>query len=108
MPRLANNTTPLLTQALATTSLLLLGSLVTKLLLEGTGTTADAAQELLRQALHWRDVASQDADPTLRLQHAATASTLVKAARTLARDTDLERILGMDVPRLARSWTRRC
>lgn len=93
----------LFAQAVATTTVLIAASLVSKLLLEGNEGPAGYAQELLRQALHWRDVATQDADAALRLQHATAASTLLQAARTITRDADLERATGMDVPRLARS-----
>ena len=89
-------------QAVATTSALLLFSLTTKLLLETPDLTAAHALELLHQATHWREVAAQDADPALRLQHAATASTLLHAARTFARDAELERGSGVNVSRLAR------
>lgn len=89
-------------QAVATTSTLFLVSLVTKLLLEGPDAQGEHGRELLRQATHWRDVAGQDADPLLRLQHAAVASALLQAARTVARDADLERASGINVPRLAR------
>ena len=93
----------MLAQAASTTAVLLLLSLLTKLLFEAHEGVGSHARELLRQALHWRDVAAQDADGALRLQHAATASALLQAARTLLRDVELERASGVDVPRLARS-----
>tara|TARA_Y100000813_G_C23848869_1_gene205581 strand:+ start:89 stop:439 length:351 start_codon:yes stop_codon:yes gene_type:complete len=89
-------------QAVATTAALLVFSLVTKVLLETPDASGAHALELLHQAAHWREVAAQDSDPALRLQHAATASTLLNAARTLARDAELERGCGVNVPRLAR------
>lgn len=98
---------PLFAQAVATTTVLFVAALLSKLLLEGNETTAGYAQELMRQALHWRDVATQDSDPALRLQHATAASTLLQAARTITRDADLERATGVDVPRLARSLETR-
>lgn len=93
----------MLAQAVSTTAILLGVSLLSKLLLETHVPVGGHAHELLRQAVHWRDVALQDADPATRLQHLATAAALLQAARTIARDADLERASGVDVPRLARS-----
>jgi hypothetical protein len=95
----------MLAHAMTTTAALVVLSLVSKVLLESHESTA-AALELLRQATHWRDVAAQEADVALQLQHAATAAALLTAARTVVRDVDLERASGTDVPRLARSLTR--
>lgn len=90
-------------QAVSTTTVLFLVSLLSKLLYEPAHEGAVHAHELLRQAVYLRDVAAQDADSTLKLQHAAAAAATLQAARTIARDTDLERASGFDVPRLARS-----
>ena len=90
-------------QAVSTTTVLFLVALLSKLLYEPGHETASHAHELLRQAVHLRDVAQQDTEPTLKLQHAAAAAATLQAARTIARDTDLERASGLDVPRLARS-----
>lgn len=97
----------LFAQAVSTTGALFVLSIVTKLLLENRGEASESAHELLRQALHWREVSAQDADDALRLQHASTAAALLQAARTVARDADLERAAGVDVPRLARSLEAR-
>lgn len=96
----------MLQHALTVTAVLVLVSLFSKLLADehhAGGRTV----ELLQQALHMRDVATQDADPALRLQHAASAVAFLQAARTMARDADLERESGVDVPRLARSLEAR-
>jgi hypothetical protein len=90
-------------QAVSTTTVLLVVSLLSKLLYEPSHEGASVSHELLRQAVHLRDVALQDADGTLKLQHAAAAAATLQAARTLARDADLERASGLDVSRLARS-----
>lgn len=92
----------MLTQAVSTTAALFLAAVLSKILLDSHDAGGHAS-ELMRQALHWRDVSVQDSDPVLRLQHAATAAALLSAARGLCGDADLERASGMDVPRLARS-----
>jgi hypothetical protein len=98
----------LFAQAAFGTAALFTFSLVSKLLLETPGEgVSGSAHELLRQAIHWRDVAAQDADDAMRLQHASTAAALLQAARTIARDSDLELVAGVDVPRLARSLQAR-
>jgi hypothetical protein len=96
----------MLAHAAATTAVLGAASVASKLFETqevSAASTRRAAEELLHQSLHWRDVALQDADPALRLQHAAAAATLLQAARTVACDADLERASGMDVARLARA-----
>lgn len=90
-------------QAVSTTTVLLVVSLLSKLLYEPAHEGGIHSHELLRQAVHLRDVALQDADGTLKLQHAAAAAATLQAARTIVRDADLERASGLDVPRLARS-----
>lgn len=91
----------LVQHTLATTTALLVLSLVSKLLVA----PADDAHgpELLRQALHWRDVARQDASAALRLQHGATAAAYLQCARVVARDDELERAVGLSVPQLHRA-----
>ena len=93
----------ILSHAVTVTGLLLAGSLMCKLLGEDADAHHTPAAELFRQALHWREIATQDNDSALRLQHAASASAMLQAARTLLRDADLERATGMDVSRLART-----
>lgn len=94
-------------QAGATTGLLFAASLISKIVFDPHADASRSAYELLRQALHARDLAAQDADATLRLQHSTQAATLMQAARTLARDVDLERLSGIDVSRLSRSLETR-
>ena len=93
------------THAVATTAVLTMAVLLSKAAGEvgRAPAHADRAAELLWQALHWRDVAAQDGDAALRLQHLAAASATLHAARTLARDADLERASSIDVSRLART-----
>lgn len=63
------------------------------------------AVDLVRQAMHWRDVAlkGDKDDALLRLQHHAMALALLHASRTLKSDPELERAVGFDVARTARS-----
>lgn len=95
----------MLALATVTTAGLLLLAVASKVVMDDVPT--DHAPELLRQAIHWRDVSVQDTDPVVRLQHTAMASALVQASRALARDSDLERAVGIDVPRLGRSLETR-
>lgn len=94
----------MLAHAVSTTTVLLGVSLLTKLLLESHAPAGGHAHELLRQAIHWRDVSVQDGAAAMALQHAAMASAFLQAARAVAaRDADLERVSGVDLARLARS-----
>ena len=96
----------MLSQAVATTTVLLVVSLVTKLAFESGDAPGDGGGELVRQAVHFRTLATQDADAALRLQHLAMALAYVDAARALHRDETLERSSGRDVARLARHLER--
>ena len=99
----------MLAQAVSTSLVLLLGSLLAKLLVDTHDTTSVGgnAHSLLRQALHWRDVAAQDVDPIMQLQHAASGAAFLHAARTISKDSELERIAGVDVSKLARGLEKR-
>lgn len=97
----------MLSQAIATTTVLLVVSLVTKLAFESGDASGDSGGgELVRQAVHFRTLATQDADAALRLQHLAMALAYIDAARALHRDETLERSSGRDVARLARHLER--
>lgn len=95
----------MLTQAMTTTSMLVMASLLSKLVATSQTASADHSKsyELLRSCIHWRDLAQQDTDLVLRLQHAATAAALLQSSRMLARDVDLERASGMDISNLVQS-----
>lgn len=93
----------MLAQAASTTAVLFLASLLCKLCYEGAESSPSSAAELLREALHWRDVAAQDTDPAMRLQHAASAAAMLNAARMVAKDVVLERASQLDVPKLAKT-----
>lgn len=58
---------------------------------------------LLREAMHLRTLAQQDSDPAVKLFHYAQASAYVQAARSMARDAELEQSAGLDVTRLTRA-----
>lgn len=88
-------------QAVATTSALVALCVFARLLHDERHAESPA-HALVQQALHWREVAAQDGDAGLRLQHAATAAALLQAARAVERDGALERASGIDVPKLAR------
>lgn len=69
--------------------------------------TTSAAAELAARAMQWRETAVQDSDPALRLQHMATALAYMHAARSLARDGDIEQLVGFDVARSMRMLEKR-
>lgn len=92
----------MIVQAAATTSALVALCVFARLLHDERHAESPA-HALVQQALHWREVAAQDGDAALRLQHATTAATLLQAARAVAQDDALERASGMDVPKLARA-----
>ena len=90
--------------AITSTVLLVVLALTSRMLvLEPISPDALKAQELLRQCLHWRDLAMQDTDAVLRLQHATTAHAYLQSARYVSTDVHLERSSGMDIQRLAHS-----
>lgn len=91
----------MLAHAASTTAVLFCVALATKLLTEPQAGGVGGG-ELVRQSLHWRDVAAQDADTRLKLQHATYAAALLHAARTVSSDILLEQAVGIDIPRLAR------
>ena len=96
----------MIAQAASTTGVLLLIALISKVMYEdarATSSTTGAAVELLQRAIQWREYATQDGNASLRLQHAAMAAAMLEAARSIARERDLERAAGIDVSRLARS-----
>lgn len=95
----------MLTQVMTTTSMLVMVSLLSKLMATSQAASAEQAKsyELLRNCIHWRDLAQQDTDLVLRLQHATTAAALLQSSRMLARDIDLERASGMDISNLVKS-----
>ena len=96
----------MIAQAASTTGVLLLVALISKVMYEdarATSSTTSAAVELLQRAIQWREYATQDGNASLRLQHAAMAAAMLEAARSIARERDLERAAGIDVSRLARS-----
>lgn len=90
----------MLLQIGTTTFLLAAAALVSKFAAEPGLGGSSIALELMRACLHWRDLAQQDTDAVLRLQHAATAAAYLQASRRAARDADLERACGLDVARL--------
>ena len=88
--------------AVATTGGLILLSCATRIGTDFvTGNTA-LSRDLLDMALHWMNVANQDADPVLRFQHSAMAIASLAAARRGTRESDLERASSLDVSRLSR------
>lgn len=96
----------MIAQAASTTGILLLAAVMAKVMYEdarATSSTTSAAVEFLQRAIQWREYATQDGNAGLRVQHAAMAVAMLDAARTLARERDLERAAGIDVSRLARS-----
>lgn len=97
----------MLQQALFVSSGVLVVSLVTRLFGDPDASSAEQSGDLIQMALHWRDVAAQDTDAALRLQHASTAAAYVHAARALTRDDALDRTVGLDVARLARHMDKR-
>lgn len=90
----------------AMTAGLLAVSLGTRMVNDPEAHVAEQATELVFRALQSRDLSAQDADSVLRLQHCVAASTMLTAARMLTRDDELERSVGVDVSRLARSLDR--
>lgn len=74
-------------------------SILSKLLLEHPGRNIEEhIHSMVRQALHWRNVAAAETKHTpLHLTHLVTASTYLQAARLLSDDVMLERLTGMDV-----------
>ena len=96
----------MITQAASTTGVLLLAAVLAKVMYEdarASSSTTNAAVEFLQRAIQWREYSTQDGHAGLRLQHAAMAVAMLEAARSLARERDLERAAGLDVSRLARS-----
>ena len=57
---------------------------------------------LLRSAAQWRDMAVQDQNPLVALQHAVSAQTYARAARAILSDVALERLGHVDVRALVR------
>ena len=92
----------MISSVISTTSMLVFASLGSKLLLsQPVSNSASKAYELLRNCLQWKDMAYQDTDIVLRLQHASTAAAFLQAARIMARDAELERASGIDINNLA-------
>lgn len=91
----------MLAHAVCTSGILAVASVVSKAVTDPSE-RASGAVELLRQALHWQDVAVQDSDPALRLQHATRAQAMLDAARIVMTDIELERSSGVHVQRTAR------
>ena len=61
------------------------------------------ASDLLQRTMHWSEMATQDREAAVRLQHSAMAMAYLDAARSMSRDDELERACGVDVDRLAKT-----
>tara|TARA_B100000214_G_scaffold286689_1_gene216315 strand:- start:472 stop:858 length:387 start_codon:yes stop_codon:yes gene_type:complete len=53
--------------------------------------------KLLSSALKWKNIASQDSLPFVKLQHLILASSYLSAARQISKDSELENITGADL-----------
>ena len=60
-------------------------------------------REVMRLAVHRRELAESTESNLLKHQHYTTALGMLSAARCLATDRDLERMAGMDIPHLLHS-----
>lgn len=98
----------MLVPATAVTSAVVLAALLTKLFdADASGGAAAIAVDLVRQAAYWEEVAEQDADRSLQLQHLSMALALLQAARTLLPDNELERKVGHSVARVQHELEQR-
>lgn len=59
--------------------------------------------DLLNKSLKWRKIAAQDSQPFLKLQHLIFSSAYISAARQIAKDSELEKIMGIDLLKLRKS-----
>lgn len=91
----------MLTHCLVVTVGLIVVSVLSKVIFDGGVTTEHQSRMLVEQAVHWRDVAKNDVDDIVKLEHYVTASTFLSAARSIANDVVVERASGVDVVRLA-------
>ena len=96
----------MLTHCLAVTTGLIVVSILSKVLFENNVTAEQQIRMLVDQSLHWRDVATNDKNPVVKLEHFVTASTFLNAARSIANDVEVERASGIDVARLAQELER--
>lgn len=92
----------MIAQATATAISLLVCSLASKLIFESLAIDPNL-REVMRLAVHRRELAESTESNLLKLQHYTTALGMLSAARCLATDRDLERMTGMDIPHLLRS-----
>ena len=61
---------------------------------------AKGMKQLLQEAARWSAVSEQDSNALLRVMHATYAMAYVNAARSLAEDSDLQRVTGVRVEEL--------
>lgn len=98
----------MLAHAATTTSLLVAGSLLSKMMVvREEDFEPSVPHDLLARTTHWQAIADETQDDLLKLQHYVTAYTFLQAAQSLASDTSLEQATGLDVSRLARSLRHR-
>ena len=94
----------MITQAIFSTASLGFIAIVSRMLTENSVTDEHGAgMQLMYESLHWRDVALQDTDAIVRLQHSAMALAYLQGARSTTRDIVLERSLGMDINKFSKS-----
>lgn len=83
--------------------MLAVASVFTKVLVgESVSPERLKSYEMFNNCIHWRDIAYQDTNIVLRMQHAVTALTFLKSARMLSRDSTLEHMFATDVERLSK------
>jgi hypothetical protein len=92
---------PHVVSSLVTTGGLFALAVFSKILCEPAN-SQELGRELLDQALQWRHYADEDTAPLMKLQHALYSNAYLHAARTTIRDSELERIAGIDIRKLKR------
>ena len=85
----------------------LCASVAAKVMETPDATASNISTDLAQQALYWKDIACNDENLVIRLQHYITSATLLQVARSLSSDQELERVSGVDVAKVSRSVDNR-
>ena len=95
------NTSQHLQNAIIVSMALLVLTLLSKVLNDSPQSmNTQAGVELINHALKWRRISAQDSQPFMKIQHLIFAVAYINAARQIAKDSDLEKVSGLDLRKL--------
>ena len=87
--------------AVIVTIILLVLIILSKVLNDpSSASNTQSAVELVQQGLKLKQIAAQDSQLFLKLQHNIMATSYIQAARYICKDTQIEKITGIDLRKL--------